>query len=294
MTARALFMSLAQSVRRPRGHHFPGPETLSRGSRCRSQPVFRHTIARVRTETLCRTALFSWRAPPRTGHSSDCRPWDGPRDRESAPVLSRCTCHACSPMNNPQEPRATPRAWVNLATHSLAETVLQRASASASLAFRAPPILFAQLPHRLTGLTREALVRERYLTACSSPRVGVDDVATWHRLDLVCNEPRGPDWPRSVPSSPFWARSETRMCEPGRLETVFGGGFALYDPACEPTLIYAVVIPFIVLWPSVDSGTLVRADRTPTLLGCAYRCHVDNVAQISATCVNWRRWWFCS
>jgi len=100
-------------------------------------------------------------------------------------MLSRCTCDACSPINNPQEPRATPRAWVNLAPHSLAETVLQRASASASLAFRAPPILLAQRPRRLTGLTREALVRERFLTALSSPRVGVDDVATWHRLDLL-------------------------------------------------------------------------------------------------------------
>jgi len=83
-------------------------------------------------------------------------------------------------------------------------------------------------------------------------------------------------------------------CEPRRVEAVFGGGFVQYERVCEPGLSYPVVITFCFLTRSVGPTPFVKPERTPTLLGCAYMCHVDNVARISATCVNWRHCWSCS
>jgi len=83
-------------------------------------------------------------------------------------------------------------------------------------------------------------------------------------------------------------------CEPRRMEAVFGGGFVQYERVCEPRLSYPVVITFCFLTQSVGPAPFVKPERTTTLLGCAYISHVDNVARISATCVNWRHCWLCS
>jgi len=82
--------------------------------------------------------------------------------------------------------------------------------------------------------------------------------------------------------------------EPGRIEAVFGGGFVRCERVCEPRLSYPVVFTFLFLTRSVGPAPFVKPERTPTLLGCTYMCHVDNVARISATCVNWRHCWLCS
>jgi len=82
--------------------------------------------------------------------------------------------------------------------------------------------------------------------------------------------------------------------EPRRMEAVFGGGFARCERVCEPRLSYPVVITFRFLTRSVSPAPFVKPERTPTLLGCTYICHVDNVARILATCVNWRHCWVCS
>jgi len=83
-------------------------------------------------------------------------------------------------------------------------------------------------------------------------------------------------------------------CEPRRMEAVLGGGFARCERVCEPRLSYPVVITFRFLTRSVSPAPFVKPERTPTLLGCTYICHVDNVARILATCVNWRHCWVCS
>jgi len=83
-------------------------------------------------------------------------------------------------------------------------------------------------------------------------------------------------------------------CEPRRMKAISGGGFVQYERVCEPRLSFPVVFTICFLTRSVVPAPFVKLERTPTLLGCAYNCHVVNVSRILATGVSRRHCWVCS
>jgi len=110
-----------------------------------------------------------------------------------------------------------------------------------------------------------------------------------------------------VPNAGFLLASMFSYCRFKPIEYSYSQSVSIFVPqdklrgsaircerVCEPRLSYPVVSTFLLLTRSVGPAPFVKPERTPTLLGCAYICHVDNVARVSATCAKWRHCWLCS